>query len=665
MNAVAAPLEFERDMERQRLGWALAGIAAMAAPQAIHIPWWMSVAAVVLGIWRAGGAWRGWPLPGRYLRYGLAFLTFGAVLAAFRTVNGAEAAGALLLLLAMLKLMEAKGLRDYFLLMVIAYFLGMDNFLYDQTIQLALYMLPAVGITTVAMLNIAHPDPERRLGTALRDTARFLLPALPIAAILFLLFPRISGPLWGFGSLKKAGVTGLATSMSPGDLSQLAQSDDIAFHVKFDGVAPPRSEMYWRALVLHDYDGKTWSSGNLPWRDKNDATAVGAPIRYHVTLEPNNLQVLYTLDLPENVPDDAYLSASYETLTHSAVNDRKLYDVTSYPRASYGADTPEWMRHRDLALPRGDPKARVLAVQWRAAATSPAGKVDEASIVNDALDMFHKQPFSYTLQPGELSGGDRIDQFLFQTRRGFCEHYAGAFVYLMRAAGIPAHVVIGYQGGTQNPLDEYYVVRQQEAHAWAEVWVAKRGWVRVDPTGAVDPARVEEGIGDALPNEDLAGSIYTRYPWLGAMRNSWDALDSGWNKWVLAYGPELQEKFYSKVGLEYGNWLQLALVLGGLMAALMAAYWLYLWWGRRPPPLPPIARDYARFCLRLAKLGLPRAAYEGPRDYAARVAAARADLAQPVMDITDRYVELRYEEDGDARYFTQLVRNFRPPRKPA
>ncbi|HEY1991795.1 MAG TPA: DUF3488 and transglutaminase-like domain-containing protein [Gammaproteobacteria bacterium] len=659
MNAVLAPFEFERDLERQRLGWALTGIAAMAAPQVVHIPLWLTACVALLAAWRAAGAWLDWRLPGRYLRYGLAFLAFGAVLAAFRTVNGAEAAGALLLLLAMLKLMEARGLRDYFLLMVIAYFLGIDNFLYDQTIQLALYMVPAVGIASVALLNIAHPDPERSLGTSVRSTVRFLLPALPIAVVLFLLFPRISGPLWGFGSLKKAGTVGLSTTMAPGDLSQLAQSDDIAFHVKFDGVAPPRSELYWRALVLHDYDGKTWRSGNLPWRNKTDARPVGAPVRYHVTLEPNDLAVLYTLDLPESTPDDTYLSASYETLTRGTVTERKLYDVTSYPRASYGADTPGWMLHRDLALPRSDPKARALAQQWRASAKS------QAQVVNDALEMFHTQPFHYTLQPGALTSRDRIDQFLFETRRGFCEHYAGAFVYLMRAAGIPAHVVIGYQGGAPNPVDDYYVIRQREAHAWAEVWVAKRGWVRVDPTGAVDPARVEEGLDDALPNEDVAGSIYDRYPWLGAVRNSWDALDSGWNKWVLAYGPELQARFYSKVGLEYGNWLQLAAVLGGLMAALMAAFWLYLWWGRRPPPLPPVAREYARFCLRLARLGLPRAAHEGPRDYAARVTAVRADLAEAVSEITDRYVELRYEERGELRSLARLVRGFRPRRRPA
>jgi protein-glutamine gamma-glutamyltransferase len=659
VNAVAVPFGYERRMERQRLDWVLVALGVMGAPHLLHLSPWIGISATLLAIWRLAAQRRGWGLPGRYTRYTLAFLCFGGVLATFHTLNGVEAGTSLLLLLAMLKLMEAKGLRDYFLLMVIAYFLGIANFLYDQTIQLALYMLPAVWIATIALLNVAHPDPERRLSNSARSVSRFLLPAVPMAAVLFLLFPRLSGPLWGFGSQKHAGVTGLSTSMSPGDLSQLAQSDEIAFHVKFDGTAPPRAQLYWRALVLHEYDGKTWSSGNLPWRGEANAVPQGSPVHYQVTLEPNNLSVLYTLDLPAKPPDDSYFSASYETYTRVAITERKLYDVTSYTRARYGTVTPGWMLHRDMVLPRGDPRTRALAQKWRAAAKTPE------EIVQYALTMFHDQPFHYTLQPGALSGPDRIDQFLFDSRRGFCEHYAGAFVYLMRAAGIPAHVVIGYQGGTQNPLDDYYVIRQQEAHAWAEVWMAGHGWLRVDPTGAVDPARVEEGLADSLPNEDLAGSIYQRYPWLGAVRNSWDALDSGWDKWVLAYGPELQARFYSKVGLEYGNWLQLALVLGGLVAALMVLYWLYLLWDRRPTASPPVVRDYARFCARLARVGLPRAGHEGPRDYAQRVVAARADLTTAVLDITDRYVELRYQDEGDRRLFARLVKTFRPRRKSA
>jgi transglutaminase-like putative cysteine protease len=644
-------------MERLRLGWTLLGLAAMTAPHALHLAPWITLAAVLLAAWRAACAWRGWRLPsGKALKF-LVLVALAAVLLTFRTLNGPEAGTSLLLLLAMLKLMEAKGLRDYFLLMVIAYFIGIANFLYDQTVPLALYMIPAVWITTVALLNVAHPDSERSFSVSARATARLLLPALPVAAILFLLFPRISGPLWGFAAQKHEGVTGLSSSMSPGDMSDLAQSDAVAFRVKFDGTVPPQSALYWRALVLHSYDGKTWNAGNLPWRRELTLEPQGKPVSYEVTLEPNNLPILYALDLPDKIPDETVLSASYEIETRTAVTERRLYKTTSYTSYRYGVDMPHWMLRRDLVLPGGDPRTKALAQQWK------ASDADPAQVVQDALTMFHDQKFSYTLQPGLLEGDNRVDQFLFTSKRGFCEHYAGAFVYLMRAAGIPAHVVIGYQGGELNPLDGYYVVRQQHAHAWAEVWLEGRGWVRVDPTAAVDPARVEEGLDASLPADELAGSFYTEHPWFGAVRNGWDALNTGWNEWVLAYGPELQEKFYSKIGLEYGNWLQLAMVLAGLFLLIFGSYWLYLAWERRPPPAAPLVRDYARFCRRLARLGLNRRADEGPLDYAARVSASRPDLGRQVDEITGRYIELRYLDRGDRRRFSRLVRSFRPARK--
>jgi len=655
VSAVEAPLDYEKRLETQRLGWSLTALAAMAAPHTLHLALWITVCVLLMGLWRLGAAWRGWWLPGRYGRYLLAMLAFAGVLLTFRTLNGPEAGTALLLLLAMLKLMESKTLRDYFLLMLIAFFTGIANFLYDQTVPLALYMIPAMWLTCVALLNVAHPDPDRSFRESAHGTARLLLPALPVAVVLFLLFPRISGPLWGFASLKHEGVTGLSPTMSPGDLSQLAQSDDVAFRVKFDGAAPPPNRLYWRALVLHDYDGRSWSSGNLPWQHKLQVVTEGPALRYVVTLEPNNLPVLYALDLPVNIPEEAGLSASYELVTRTAVTERKLYQVTSYARYSYGADMPNWMLRRDLILPHDlDPKARALAESWRASNTDPA------RVAQAALDMFHQQKFFYTLQPGQLTGESRVDQFLFTTRRGFCEHYAGAFVFLMRAAGIPAHVVIGYQGGAENPLDGYYVIRQREAHAWAEIWLTGRGWVRVDPTAAVDPARVEQGVDAGLPEDEVAGSMFDIHPWLADLRNGWDAVDNSWDQWVLAYGPELQEKFYKKVGLDYGNWLQLAAVLAALFTLVFGLYWLYLFWERRPPPLPPVIRDYTRFCGRLARLGLKRAPHEGPLDYGKRVAAARPDLEQEVLSITDCYLELRYEDLGDPKRLRKLVRGFRP-----
>jgi protein-glutamine gamma-glutamyltransferase len=654
MNTVS-PVNFETQQERTRLSWALAALLVMALPHALHLAPWIVLAAAVVTLWRLGATYQGWPLFSRYARIGFGLLAFIGVFATYHTLNGPEAGTALLILLAALKLMEARGLRDYFFLLVITLFIGIANFLYDQTIPLAIYMIPAVWLAISALLNIAHPDVNRTTAMSLKITARMLLLVLPLALVLFLLFPRIPGPLWGLSLPEHSGITGLSTKMSPGSLSRLAQSDAIAFQVKFQGPIPPRSQLYWRALVLHDYDGDTWTEGTPLWNNNETLSTRGEPVHYQVTLEPNNLHVLYGLDLPVQVPDNVQLTSDYELSTRHDVTERKLYTVTSYTEYSYGTNTPRWILHRDLQLPRDiDPRARQLAQQWNSTASS------SQQVVQDALSMFHDQPFRYTLQPGELTGPDRVDAFLFDTRRGFCEHYASAFVFLMRAAGIPAHVVIGYQGGLQNPMDGYYVVRQEDAHAWAEVWLAGRGWVRVDPTAAVDPARVDQGLAASLPGSEVPDYFINAHPWLANLRNTWDAVNNGWNQWVLAYGPELQQRFFAHIGLDYGNWLQLALVMLLVIGGILGLIWLLLWWRSRTPPPPSIVRDYRRFCHKLAMVGLPRRPNEGPLNYAKRILRKRPDLAGPVKAITTLYINLRYADTGDAQELKRLIQNFRP-----
>ncbi|MGA9852664.1 MAG: DUF3488 and DUF4129 domain-containing transglutaminase family protein [Gammaproteobacteria bacterium] len=654
MNAIL-PMNLDARMERTRLLWVLAAMLLMTLPHLLHLAPWIVFAAALIVLWRLAAAYRGWPLFNRYTRIGFGLLIFLGVFATYRTFNGPEAGTALLILLAALKLMEAKGLRDYFLVMVITLFIGIANFLYDQTIPLAIYMIPAVWLAIAALLNVAHPDISRTPLASVKTAARMLLPALPIALVLFLLFPRIPGPLWGLALPQHSAVTGLSTHMSPGSLSRLAQSDAIAFQVKFLSAPPPRSQLYWRALVLHDYDGKTWTTGNPLWSSSETLSTRGTPVRYQVTLEPNNLHVLYALDLPVQVPDNTHLTADYELVTPQTVTDRKLYAVTSYTDYSHGANAPSWILRRDLRLPDSvDPKARALAKQWGSGAATPQ------QVVGDALRLFHDEPFRYTLQPDLLTGPNRIDEFLFDTRRGFCEHYASAFVFLMRAAGIPAHVVIGYQGGLQNPVDGYYIVRQEDAHAWAEVWLAGHGWVRVDPTAAVDPARVDEGLAAALPAGEVPGYFFNAHPWVGNLRDTWDAVNNGWYQWVLAYGPELQQHFFARVGLNYGNWLQLALVLLILIGGILILVWLIFWWRLRTPPPSAVLRDYRRFCNKLAKCGLARESHEGPMDYAKRIGRSRPDLADRVNTITSLYINLRYAEMGSAQEFRSLVRTFRP-----
>ena len=654
MNAIL-PANPELRLERTRLLWTLAALAAMTLPHALHLAPWIVLTAALIASWRLGVVYFGWPLFSRYTSIAFGVLAFVGVYASYHTFNGAEAGSALLILLAALKLMEARGLRDYFLLLVITLIIGITNFFYEQTIPLAIYMVPAVWLAGTALLNIAHPGTGHApLGSA-RTSARMLLSALPVALVLFLLFPRIPGPLWSLTLPQQSGVTGLSTSMSPGSLSHLAQSDAIAFRVKFLNAAPPRSQLYWRALVLHDYDGQTWTPGSI-LRDGSDAfSAHGAPVPYQVTLQPNGLRLLYALDLPAQVPANTRLTSDYEILTSRPVTELRFYDASSYTDYRYGLDLPARVLRRDLRLPPGiDPRAYQLAQSWRAAAAAPD------RIVEDALHMFHQEPFRYTLQPGALSGPDRIDEFLFGTRSGFCEHYASAFVFLMRAAGIPAHVVIGYQGGTRNPVDGYYVVRQEDAHAWAEVWLAGRGWVRVDPTAAVDPARVDQGLEAALPGEAIPGYFFNAHPWVGQLRNVWDALNNGWNQWILAYGPELQSRFFSDIGLAYGNWLQLVLALLIAICAILLLIWLVLWWRHRAPRPSAVQRDYLRFCRKLANRGLARAGNEGPLDYAQRVSRVRPDLAASVRGISALYISLRYARNGDARAFARQVHAFRP-----
>lgn len=654
MNAVLPALPSARS-ERARLLWVLAALAAMTLPHALHLAPWIVLTAALIALWRLAVVYFHWPLFNRYTRIAFGLLAFAGVYVTYHTFNGPEAGTALLILLAGLKLMEAHSLRDYFLLLLISLFIGIANFLYDQTIPLAIYMVPAVWLVGTAMLNVAHPDSGRKPLAYLKTSGRMLLAALPVALILFLLFPRIPGPLWGLALPQQSGVTGLSTRMSPGSLSQLAQSDAIAFQVRFLNTAPPRSQLYWRALVLHDYDGQVWTAGNQAWIGNRSLSAYGVPVRYQVTLQPNRLHLLYALDLPAQAPANTRLTGDYEILTPQPVDELRLYDAVSYTDYRYGVDVPTWTLQRDLRLPPGiDPRARKLAQQWKATAATPQ------QVVQDALRLFHDQPFHYTLQPALLTGPDSIDEFLFGTRSGFCEHYASAFVFLMRAAGIPAHVVIGYQGGTRNPVDGYYIVRQEDAHAWAEVWLAGEGWVRVDPTAAVDPARVDQGLAAALPGEEIPGYFFNAHPWVAQLRNTWDAINNSWNQWILAYGPELQSQFFAHIGLAYGNWLELALVLLVAICAVLMLIWTVLWWQHRSPPPSAVQRNYLRFCRKLAARGLARTASEGPLDYAQRVCRARPDLAPAVHAISTLYISLRYAGNGEPRSFAELVRAFRP-----
>ncbi len=648
----------EGPLSPSQSAWLLAALALAVIANAGHVAPWITLAALGFVAWRFGQMRNGWPLPGQKTRLAMAALALIGVLLSYRTINGADAGTALLMLMAALKLTEARSRREYFLLIVITYFLEIANFLDSQSIPNALLMLPLVLVSTAALLNITRRGPALAAGESLRQAGLLLGLSVPMALIMFVLFPRIPGPLWGISGPGTDAVSGLSDSMSPGAISSLVESDQVAFRVTFDGPPPPPEERYWRGPVLHRFDGKRWTAGWLSRHEAGRIQPIGKPIRYEVTLEANDQHWLFALAMPAQISVPAFLTRDYQLMARHAIKTRLRYRVSSYLHYRTANPLNHFDRIRDLYLPTGiDPRARALAAQWRRSSDS------DQEIVNDALRMFRDQPFAYTLHPPPLSG-DRIDDFLFSTRKGFCEHYAEAFTFLMRAAHIPARIVTGYQGGEMNPVGDYMIVRQSDAHAWSEVWLDGRGWVRVDPTAAVAPSRVERGIADALPTADrLPGFDRRGTSLLGNLSLSWDAVNNAWNQWVLGYGPELQGQFLARFGFEPGNWQQLMLALTVLMALmLLAVAGFFLWQGRSFVD-DEVQRAYARFCRRLARRGLARASWEGPRDFALRVSTARPDLARPVMRITALYIGLRYGRGSptdSARRLTRAVSRFRP-----
>jgi hypothetical protein len=318
----------------------------------------------------------------------------------------------------------------------------------------------------------------------------------------------------------------------------------------------------------------------------------------------------------------------------------------SHPHYRLQPELPEALRRVFLQLPPGsNPRSRALAEQWRSQG------LDDEGVVSAALQMFHQNKFYYTLHPPRL-GRNNVDEFLFDTRRGFCEHYASSFTALMRAARVPARVVAGYQGGTRNALGDYYVVKQSDAHAWSEVWLKDRGWVRVDPTAAVAPDRVDKGIGEALEGTgDLPAYLdpsRATYQLRAILEARWDWINAEWNRWVLGYGPDLQQQFLSELGLV--DWSDMILALTAAVGVILGLLSLLLMRQLIPPRQPdPALQQWHRMQRRLARAGLPQAAGEGPQDFARRAAEQRPELGGTMARVCALYLQLRYLGEADAQ----------------
>ncbi|BAV35083.1 transglutaminase [Sulfuricaulis limicola] len=633
-------------VDRRVLQSLIAAGGFAVAPHAFELPLWIIGVFVASASWRYGIEVFQWYRPGRLVRFGLMLLTLAAVFRQYHTLLGRDPGMALLITLIGLKFLELKTTRDLVVSLFVFYLIILGSFLYGQSLWLGAWALLATTASTAALVHLTQPTGLDR-SQRLRLSGVMLAKAAPLMLVVYLLFPRISGTLWGLPADAHSGLTGMPDTMQPGSIRSLSESSEVAFRVDFDGAPPRQSELYWRGLVFTGFDGRGWQRVQAPKAEVTPFVPQGEARRYHVTLEPSNKPWMPALDLPAIRPQGARYGADFTLEHREPIRERLNYTLTSYTRYNTGALEPAEREHALQLPPDAGPRARALAARWQRENGNPQ------QIAQAALDYFRRENFVYTLSP-PLLGDNPVDEFLFGTRRGFCEHYAAAFVALMRAAGIPSRVVVGYLGGELNTAGDYLIVRQSDAHAWAEIWLAGRGWVRVDPTGAIAPERIELGL-DAvrrLEQQGLAlGSLSSdavlrvlELGWFEVMARQarwyWDYTNLAWYRWVVDYGKERQERLLTSLGLEDISWGRLTGLLTTGVLLVMLIYALLLW--RPKKSTDPAQVAYLRFCRKLARAGLTRAPHEGSHAFAARAARQRADLAMSISEITGLYEDLRY-----------------------
>jgi len=619
----------------------LVSCGLVIAPHTAHLPIWTSIQCAALLLWRGWLTFRGLRMPPKWLLLSVSVIALGTTYLSFHRFFGREPGVAMVILLLGLKLLEMHAKRDLFVVVLVSFFVMLTNFFYSQSMGTAFVMVLALIATLTTQLSFQYTGAVPPFAMRLRMGAMILGLAVPLSLVLFVLFPRIEGPLWSIPGDGASGRTGLSDHMSPGSITDLAQSDDIAFRVKFIDPIPPQTKLYWRALIFDTYDGHTWthSDDQHPQIGRPDLSVRGDPVRYQVTQEPTGQRWLFALDLPHSLPalqgNPATFSKDMQTMALRPINDRVRYDFASYPDYTLQANQSRNSLLQWLQLPiNSNPKARAFANQLRAQSS------DNAALADNLLQYFHGQHFSYTLQP-PLLGDDAIDEFLFSTQAGFCEHYAGAFVFLMRAMGVPARVVTGYQGGEVNPVDGYMEVRQSDAHAWAEIWLEQRGWVRYDPTAAVAPERIQRNLVSVIPRTTLGGLITLhsgKESLLSKLRFNWEAVNNAWNQWVLNYSPEKQRGFLQSLGLKNVDWenmIELMVIIGAGVVGIMS---LPLMINRQKKD--PLQNVYLSLCQVMARAGYPREKYEGPRDYRLRLIADNTKLTPTRKNAIDRFLRL-------------------------
>ncbi|MES9998834.1 MAG: DUF3488 and transglutaminase-like domain-containing protein [Candidatus Thiodiazotropha lotti] len=637
-----------------------AGLAIV--PHALHVPLPISLFLILLFVWRLAALRYPQFQPGRWL---LVLTTLGGVILTFsqyHTLIGRDAGVGLLTVMMMLKILEVRKRQDLYVAVFISYFVIITHFLFDQSMVMALYLFSVMVCLTALLIEINRIKPSATTLEPFVRTAIITLQAIPIAIVLFVIFPRLNQPLWNLG-IGSSGTTGLSDRVTPGQIAELIESPEVAFRVSFDREVPPAEQRYWRGLVIWDTDGLSWFNRKEQVVERHIQLKAHGEHSYEVFLEAHQKRWLYALDLPVSSKQNFRLSQDLILQRREPVRQSLTYQVRSTTEQQNRVVLPG-MLQRALELPDNVTQRQFELVEgWRSSATT------SREIVDLALAHFNSQPFVYTLTPPRYLDNP-IDQFLFDTQEGFCEHYATSFAQLMRIAGIPTRLVLGYQGGEFNELGDYYIIRQYDAHAWTEIWLEESGWLRVDPTAAVAPERIRFQLRNDFGAEGspamfqldelgLVGSSLRRFA------HMLDNANIQWRRWIIGYSREHQFSLMRNFGFDTLTPLQWSLITIGLISIPLLLVALRLVLSGKKQPLPEIVA-YNQYCKKLARLGISRKTYEGPMDYAKRAIAERPDLTASISRITALYIRLRYGPKADksqTKKLLQQVKQFRPGRQ--
>jgi len=629
-------------------------LALAVFPHVFQIEEAVILSFTVMIAWKLLALWNPWIPINRWLIFVFAVISFSISAWYYGPPIGRDPGVSFLITLLGLKILESRTRRDFRIVLALGYFVVITHFLYINQLPVVIFLFALVFALTVLMMQISHVNPSARINSDIRLTVKMIVQAIPFALILFFLFPRFSGALWLLQSPSNHGVSGMSDTLTLGKFAQVIESNEVAFTATFpDNHVPLSSARYWRGGVLWDTDGREWVRGSSMGRFELAVSSLGRPYSYEIEMAPTRNNWLFALDIPIEQPSGAILSEDLYLYKNNITELPTTYNITSSDRY-FNKTFNSSQRQRGTRLAPNIRTQRMMRfVEEQVIKATVNQQFNEDRYALGVLDFFNRNPFVYTLQPPRLFSEAPIDEFLFSSRKGFCEHYATGFVTLMRAANIPARVVIGYLGGDYNPRTNQITVRQSDAHAWAEFWSEEKGWIRIDPTAVIAPERIESPINyDLSINSDgnvkyiptslgTLGTLFREFRWYSGL------VKLQWERWFVGFDFKRQRTLLTALGLHKLNLQTLAILafFSGLVILVCSAF---LFYGNDRNKIDKVARLYEQYCKKLSSQGIERNATEGPVDYYMRCIEKLPGMKDKLHRITHLYTSLRYGAQSDS-----------------